>query len=258
MKKILLIITLLLIVRKTNAEDVLFSDSLFKISTEKVLINETYNVYQIHLNVVFDGRLSEFQIPQRGGIPRTLELAKILEVQKKKFLLCIATNLAFGEFGPIYPSTVPIIIELAEKVRVHDLGIQYEIDDGIDYTIFDHVFNLGDISFLTIQFIPKEVAGFEIIHSKELQRIFVINKKETTLDDRLLESGFCITTQNLKLRESPTLTGKEIAIIPKGSSITSLYSSLEYHTISGITDTWFYVEYNDLSGWAFAGYIKKK
>lgn len=57
------------------------------------------------------------------------------------------------------------------------------------------------------------------------------------------------------LREEPNSTAKEIVRIPYHASVDIYDITAQDETISGITDRWAQITWNDKTGWVFRGFL---
>lgn len=63
------------------------------------------------------------------------------------------------------------------------------------------------------------------------------------------------TEKGLWLREEPNVNGKQIILIPFKEMVNIYEITDKDDTVSGVTDRWGRVKYNDKMGWAFRGFL---
>ncbi|TFG60549.1 MAG: hypothetical protein E4H36_11915 [Spirochaetales bacterium] len=65
------------------------------------------------------------------------------------------------------------------------------------------------------------------------------------------------TPDGLNMRDAPSTQGKVLALIPGGTAVTMLEEKGDTFTIQGATGKWTKVQWKDMQGWVFGGFLER-
>jgi hypothetical protein len=105
-------------------------------------------------------------------------------------------------------------------------------------------------------------ASIEATNGREVERINspeCLNLQKSSNDRETSAVGgkyFITSSKGLHLRKFAKIDS-EITTIPRGSRVELIAIDPDFVLIDGITDHWYFVKYEDITGWVFGGYLVK-
>lgn len=108
--------------------------------------------------------------------------------------------------------------------------------------------------FITGCFSNEKTTSFKSPQNSKISSVKITQESTT----KIINNYFSvISNEGLNVRKEPNLNSEKVGLLKNNQIVRATKKTSELIEIDGIKSNWFYIEYHNLSGWVFGGYLKE-
>lgn len=189
-----------------------------------------------------------------------LELAKYLRARGAKI-----GNLEAEYNDPADTQLLNNIYKGNNEVVEYLISLGVNVNTVDNYLINPLLISINKRNYYITELLLKAGANpFEVNYSGYSALHLAVNSDNSTLIRLLKKYGhyrnyrWITAGPGLRMRNSPSLQGKKLLVIPYGSMVELLEERGALLTIAGESGYWTKVRWRDIEGWVFGGFLSKR